>query len=84
MIYSLTFSYFLNDNNIRIYYEVSNKNSSFIISGIYYEQNSNLTCNIDSVNNYSSNIDLDSYCNSISTYINDFIKERNYFINERR
>ena len=84
LISSLTFSNFISNNYIRILYELSTNNSNIIISGIYFEETNNLSCNIDSTNNYTSNINLNVYCDTISNNIDDFILERNNFVNDKR
>ena len=84
LISSLTFSNFISNNYIRILYELSTNNSNIIISGIYYEETNNLSCNIDSTNNYTSNINLNVYCDTISNNIDDFILERNNFVTDKR
>ena len=80
----MTFSNFISNNYIRILYEFSTNNSNIIISGIYFEETNNLSCNIDSTNNYTSNINLNVYCDTISNNIDDFILERNDFVNDKR
>ena len=84
LISSLTFGNFISNNYIRILYELSTNNSNIIISGIYYEETNNLSCNIDSTNNYTSNINLNVYCDTISNNIDDFILERNNFVTDKR
>lgn len=80
---SLIFRYILNDNIIRATYELSTTNSNVIIEGNYNEQNNSISCNIESSNNYNST-NIDSYCNIISNNIEDFKKERDYFINDSK
>ena len=81
---SLIYSYFLNSPFINSTYEIKTGNSSIIINGIYSEQNNSISCNIENISNYHSNINKDVYCKTISDNINDFITERNNFINDSR
>lgn len=80
---SLIFRYILNYNIIRATYELSTTNSNVIIEGNYNEQNNSISCYIESSNNYNST-NIDSYCNIISNNIEDFKKERDYFINDSK
>ena len=81
---SYMYSYELYTNTIFITYELSTLNSNVIISGKYNEYDNSIKCNIEGTNNYSSSLTLDEYCNTLANNINDFIIERDKFINDSR